>query len=102
MNFHDTRKIKFDKGALEHKQPWELSHIDTRSEIMDELLDIYNYAELHATKRNEQDMELAKQLMKLSKGYWQLLEEAGNKKLEPSENEHKLWDMVKTLRPKRP
>lgn len=43
-DFHNARADKFKKGALAHPdQTWE--SIDPISETLDELLDLYNYAE---------------------------------------------------------
>lgn len=50
MTFEDFCKAKFDKGHLEHNEPWDAEHIDARKEIKNELADLYNYAELLADK----------------------------------------------------
>lgn len=46
MNFDEARQAKFDRGAKEHGQLWDLEHIDARREMMDELLDLANYSTL--------------------------------------------------------
>ena len=44
--FYTAARIKHALGAHEHKQPWTPEGVDYKMEIMDELLDIYNYSTL--------------------------------------------------------
>lgn len=46
MTFEDAKQQKFDRGHREHQQEWSPDVIDAKAEIMDELLDLANYAEL--------------------------------------------------------
>lgn len=72
MTFHQARKEKFKKGAKEHKQPWDLEHIDARKEMMGELEDLYNYAKLYA----EKDRLLSVEVMAFAKEIWEKLEKS--------------------------
>jgi len=71
MTFQKALKAKFDKGAREHNQPWDLDHIDARSEMKDELLDLYNYAKLYA----DIDRTTALEIMLWAKDMWHTLNE---------------------------
>ena len=42
MNFKEACKRKFNKGAKEHGQTWDIKHINPVKELMDELTDIAN------------------------------------------------------------
>jgi hypothetical protein len=66
-SFETARKKKYDAGAKEHNQPWDLEHINAISEAKDELLDLCNYGEL-------MDDDIGEELMAISKFYWRLLE----------------------------
>ena len=46
MNFHESRKAKFEKGRLEYSTPWDLEHVDARAELKEEFEDVYNYGSL--------------------------------------------------------
>ena len=67
--FHKSRQLKFDKGAREHHQPWDLEHIDARQEMQDELLDLYNYAKLYS----DIDKQLSVDVMVFAKEMWKRL-----------------------------
>ena len=68
MTFDQARQEKFDKGHKEHKQPWDLDHINHIAEIQDEICDLYNYASLDP---NDSDMHY---LMVFAKKTWEQLE----------------------------
>lgn len=74
--FKKALKIKFDKGAKEHHQPWDLEHIDARGEMMDELLDLYNYAKLYS----DIDKVTAVEVMVFAKETWERLEDCATLK----------------------
>jgi hypothetical protein len=47
MGFHTERLKKFAAGRLAHPDsPWDATHVDARAELMDEVLDAWNYADL--------------------------------------------------------
>jgi len=56
---------KFNRGAAEHKRPWDAEHIDAISEIKGELYDLYWYAELLPDKR------LGTEIRFLAKKIWE-------------------------------
>jgi len=64
MTFEEARKKKFEAGSKEHKQPWDVEHIDVDTEIQQECLDLYNYASLKKEKMAYQF------IMAISKHIW--------------------------------
>ena len=70
MKFHEARKAKFDKGHLEHEQPWDLEHIDHLNEIQDELCDLYNYCSL-----DEKDSTM-RYIMAFAERAWERVEKS--------------------------
>jgi len=44
--FYTAARIKHALGAKEYDNPWDVENVDYKMEIMDELLDIYNYSTL--------------------------------------------------------
>lgn len=70
MTFLQACKKKFEKGKREHKQPWNLEHIDARKEMQQELCDLYNYFKLYS----EIDRLTALQVMSFCKEMWERLE----------------------------
>lgn len=68
MNFHEARQIKHERGAKEHGN-WD--SIDPIAEMMDEFLDIYNYAQ--HPKFKEQFPEIADKIETDAEGFWHLL-----------------------------
>ena len=56
---------KFRKGAAEHQTPFDNDHIDANKELIDEFLDVFNYAKL----LYETDPEMALQLQEAAFRY---------------------------------
>lgn len=67
MNFKDACQAKFNKGAEEHRQPWDSNHINAIEEIRGELCDLYNYSTLL------HDQEMAWDIQTWTEGLWNKL-----------------------------
>ena len=65
--FEEALKKKFDAGHKEHQQKWDKDTIQSKEEIQDELLDIFNYASLR------KDEEIYRELMGIARFYWKRL-----------------------------
>lgn len=64
--FDKARTDKFKKGVLEHQDDW--ASIDVESEIKDEFLDIYNYAD--HDKFIEKYPQLSSEIKKNARKWW--------------------------------
>jgi hypothetical protein len=63
-DFEAARLAKFERGRREHGEPWNAASIDAAGEIMQECLDIANYAELLG------DRELAAAAGSMARWLW--------------------------------
>lgn len=72
MTFEEARAAKFERGRKEHGKPWDAQHINARAEMQDELLDLYNYAELLG------DNVLMARVRLWCRTIWQELEDMGD------------------------
>ena len=72
--FESARQKKFEKGRRdhEHEQDWSIQGIDPYGEILDELLDIYNYTTL------VKNSKLVDELRRLSVLMWIAIDKERN------------------------